>query len=105
MRALTPVFRSPMPRSGAERLAGVLKALAEPNRLQLLALLAEGEQTGTELTARLGRLSQPTVSHHLAILAAAGLIQRRRDGVYVWHSLAPAGIAAVVDALRPGGTS
>lgn len=103
MRALAPVFRSPMSRRDAERLAVVLKALAEPARLQLLALLAEGDATGVELLAGLGRLTQPTISHHLQLLAAVGLIVSRRDGKSVRHSLSPAGVAAVHDALRPGG--
>jgi len=102
-RALAPVFRSPMSRRDATRLAGVLKALAEPTRLQLLALLADGEASGVQLLTRLDRVSQPTVSHHLTILNAAGLIESRRDGQSVRHSLSTTGMAAVADALRPAG--
>lgn len=89
-------------RADAERLAGVLKAIADPARLQLLGLLSEGEATCGELIAGIGRLSQATVSHHLRILAAAGLIERRKEGVYVRHTLVRAGIGAVAEALRPG---
>jgi ArsR family transcriptional regulator len=101
MRALTSPFAGPMRRRDAERLAGVLKALADPTRLQLLALLSECNSTTSELVGLLGRLKQPTVSHHLGVLERAGLVERSADGRYVWYSLTPAGLTAVADALRP----
>lgn len=103
MRALTFLSAGPMRHADAVQLASVLKALADPTRLQLLALLADGEQCCSDLNDRLGRLKQPTVSHHLGVLVAAGLVRRRPEGVFVWHTLTPVGLAAVVDALAPGG--
>ncbi|MDT5119285.1 MAG: ArsR family transcriptional regulator, arsenate/arsenite/antimonite-responsive transcriptional [Mycobacterium sp.] len=104
MRELTSPFgRGPMPIGEAQRLASVLKALADPSRLQLLALLSAGELTSADLLVRLDRLSQPTVSHHLGILRAAGLITSYRIGVFTWHALSPAGLTAVARALNPGG--
>jgi ArsR family transcriptional regulator len=100
----SPFAGKPMSRADANRLAYTVKALADPARLQLLSLLASGgERTNLELIQALARLSQPTVSHHLRVLADAGFIVRRAEGVFVYNRLAPAAVAAVADALRPGG--
>jgi DNA-binding transcriptional ArsR family regulator len=53
-------------------------ALADPTRRAILARLAEGEATVTELVAPF-RLSQPAISKHLKILERAGLVSRGRD--------------------------
>jgi ubiquinone/menaquinone biosynthesis C-methylase UbiE len=85
-----------------ELLAG-LRAAAEPTRLRLLALCAQGELTVSELTDILGQ-SQPRVSRHLKLLCEAGLLDRFREGNWVFHLLArgqPAGELArrLVEAL------
>lgn len=103
MRALKSPFGGRMRRADAHRLAGVLKALADPTRLQLLALLGECNSTAGELVDLVGRLKQPTISHHLGVLLAAGLVERRMADRHAWYSLSSAGLAAVADALRPGG--
>lgn len=80
---------APLDRDTAERLAKVLKAVADPARLQLLALLKsspEGSACVCDLTAPLG-LSQPTVSHHLRVLRDAGLVTREQRGTWAWFSL------------------
>ncbi len=64
-----------------------LKALSHHNRLLLLCLLSEGEQTVSELEAALG-LRQPAVSQQLARLRAEGLIAGRRDGKSIHYRLA-----------------
>ena len=53
-----------------------LRAAAEPTRLRLLALCAQGELTVTELTQILGQ-SQPRVSRHLKLMVEAGLLGRK----------------------------
>lgn len=82
---------TPIPRQHAERVAGVLKAVADPTRLQLLAMIQSspgGEACVNDLTGPLG-LTQPTVSHHLKILVDAGLITRDKRGVWAWYAIAP----------------
>jgi ubiquinone/menaquinone biosynthesis C-methylase UbiE/DNA-binding transcriptional ArsR family regulator len=69
-----------------ELLSG-LRAAAEPTRLRLLALCAEGEFTVSELTDILGQ-SQPRVSRHLKLLCDAGLLDRFREGNWVFYRLA-----------------
>ena len=66
-------------------LAG-LRAAAEPTRLRLLALCAEGELTVSELTEILGQ-SQPRVSRHLKLLVEAGLLERIREGTWAFYRL------------------
>jgi ArsR family transcriptional regulator len=61
-----------------------LKAFADPVRLRLLALCVRGECTVTELTQVLS-LSQPRVSQHLKQLCDAGLLERFRDGQFVYY--------------------
>ena len=87
----------PMDRATAENLARLLKAVADPARLQLLALLRSspaGEACACDLTEPLG-LSQPTVSHHLKILVGAGLLERTQRGKWAYYRV----VLATLDAL------
>lgn len=67
-----------------------LKAVAEPTRLRLLALLAHGELTVSELV-RILRQSQPRISRHLKLLAEAGLVERLQEGAWAFYRLADRG--------------
>ncbi|MEX0907607.1 MAG: metalloregulator ArsR/SmtB family transcription factor [Gemmatimonadota bacterium] len=73
------------------------RALGEPTRLRMLQLLADRALTVTDLAVAL-EVSLPTASRHLALLAAAHLVERRRRGVYVMCRLTSAGTAALDDA-------
>jgi ArsR family transcriptional regulator len=75
---------------GVHAAVGVLKAVAEPTRLRLLALLARGELNVKDLTRILNQ-SQPRISRHLRLLAEAGLIERAPEGSWVYFRLAEAG--------------
>ncbi len=82
-----------------------LRAVAEPSRLRILALCAQGELTVSELVDVLGQ-SQPRVSRHLKVLAEAGLLERLREGSWVFYRLARRGrdadVARGLLALAPG---
>jgi|UniRef100_A0A7C4QQP7 ArsR family transcriptional regulator len=68
-------------------LVQVFKLLSDETRLRILMyLLREGELHVTALCERLGQ-SQPAVSHHLALLRVAGLIEPRRDGKHNYYSI------------------
>jgi ubiquinone/menaquinone biosynthesis C-methylase UbiE/DNA-binding transcriptional ArsR family regulator len=83
-----------------ELLSG-LRAAAEPTRLRLLALCAQGELTVSELTDILGQ-SQPRVSRHLKLLCDAGLLDRFREGNWVFYRLAERGdLARLLVGLVP----
>ncbi|MGE5503412.1 MAG: ArsR/SmtB family transcription factor [Actinomycetota bacterium] len=88
-------------------LAG-LRAAAEPTRLRLLSLCAQGDLTVTELTHILGQ-SQPRVSRHLKLMCEAGLLDRFPEGAWVFYRLAARGVGAdlarALLALLPAGDS
>src|ERR1051325_10541016 len=67
-------------------LLAALRAVAEPTRLRLLVLCARGELTVSELAQILGQ-SQPRVSRHLKLLCEAGLLDRFREGSWVFYRL------------------
>ena len=67
-----------------------LRAVAESTRLRLLLLCDRGELTVSELTDILGQ-SQPRVSRHLKLLCDAGLLDRFREGTWVFYRLAERG--------------
>jgi ArsR family transcriptional regulator len=74
-------------------LLSMLQGAADPTRLRLLFLLSEAELTVTELTAIL-RQSQPRVSRHLKLLCEAGLLERFKEGSWVFHRLSDAPLSA-----------
>jgi|ERR1035438_4119217 DNA-binding transcriptional ArsR family regulator len=69
-------------------------ALADPTRRAILARLAQGEATVTQL-AQPFEMTQPAISQHLKVLEEAGLISRRVDGTRRPRRLAKAGIEAL----------
>ena len=71
-------------------LLDALRAAAEPTRLRLIALLRDGELTVGEIAEALNQ-SQPRVSRHLKLLADAGLIERLKEGTWVFYRLAHGG--------------
>ena len=80
---------SAIDRDQAEQLSVLLKAVADPTRLQLLSLINASDSAEAcvcDLTEPL-QLSQPTVSHHLKVLADAGLIAREKRGTWAWYSV------------------
>ncbi len=68
-------------------LSRTFRALADPNRLRILAMLSRGEACVCELQAVLD-CSQPFVSRHLAYLRGAELVEARREGARIYYSLA-----------------
>lgn len=97
----SPLARAPLAPEGAQRLAGVLKALADPARLRLVSLIAAhegGEACVCELTEPLG-LSQPTISHHLKVLLDKGLLERDKRGVWAYYRIVPGALDEVASLL------
>lgn len=83
-----------------DALTGVYAALADPTRLRILALLGDGEICVCHLHASLD-VPQPTASRHLAYLRKSGLVEARRDGIWMHYRMAAIEnpvIAAVVKA-------
>jgi ubiquinone/menaquinone biosynthesis C-methylase UbiE len=80
-----------------EQLLSMLRAAADPTRLRLLLLLREAELTVSELTQILGQ-SQPRVSRHLRLLCEAGLLQRFKEGSWVFYRASDKGLRAQLSA-------
>ena len=93
-----PVSADALDDDQAAVLASAFAALADPVRLKLLSHVASAngdEVCACDLVDVSGR-SQPTVSHHMKILHAAGLISRDKRGLWVWYRVVPERL----DALR-----
>ena len=86
MDCCEPLCCAPVAPPAADEMARRLKALSDPTRLRLFSLLAAGdERCACDLTDPLG-VSQPTVSHHLKVLLAAGLVTREQRGKWAYYA-------------------
>jgi ArsR family transcriptional regulator, arsenate/arsenite/antimonite-responsive transcriptional repressor len=97
----TPLLSQPLSADHAAGLAHILKALADPTRLQLVSMVAAhegGEACVCDLTGPLG-LTQPTISHHLKILVDAGILTRDKRGKWAFYALVPGALDAVSEVL------
>lgn len=84
----SPLTSTPLTEGQSERVAPLLKALADPVRLRLLSLVAahaDGEACVCDLNDAFD-LSQPTISHHLKVLHEAGLLDRSKRGTWVYYA-------------------
>ena len=73
-----------LPASALELVAARFRMLAEPMRLRLLNELRDGEKTVTALVEATGA-GQANVSKHLSLLADAGMVGRRKEGVNIYY--------------------
>jgi ArsR family transcriptional regulator len=97
------LYLDPLDETAANDLAAIFKALADPTRLRLISLIASapnGEACACDLADPVGR-SQPTVSHHLSQLVAAGLVEREQRGKWAWFKLDDDRVDAIAAALTP----
>ena len=86
----------PIPDDLAELVARRFRVLAEPMRIRLLDRLRDDEATVGELSTALGA-SQQNVSKHLAVLAEAGLLGRRKDGNRVYYRIIDESVFALCE--------
>ncbi len=77
----------------------LLKALANPQRLRVLCLLVEGEQSVGQINVRID-LSQSALSQHLAKLREEGLVATRREAQTIYYRLDSGPAAALIAALH-----
>ena len=90
-----PLTKEPLSGPQADRIAPLLKALADPVRLRLLSLVAshqDGEACVCDLNDAF-ELSQPTISHHLKVLHDVGLLDRSKRGVWVYYRVRPTALS------------
>jgi rhodanese-related sulfurtransferase len=82
-----------------EQFARIGKALANAARLELLDLLAQGERSVEDLAAA-ARMKVSNTSAQLRMLAGAGLVASRRDGVRIFYRLADSGVTALIGQVQ-----
>ena len=99
-----PLACEPLPEAGADELAALFKAVADPVRLRLLSLIAcheGGESCVCDLLDAFD-MTAPSVSYHLKILREAGLISSERRGTWVYYRVNPEVMARMSAVLAPG---
>jgi DNA-binding transcriptional ArsR family regulator len=85
-------------RAAAGTAVGMLKVLANEDRLLLLCELSSGEMCVGDLEAELG-IRQPTLSQQLAVLRTEGVVDTRREGKNVFYSIADKRLLEVISVL------
>jgi len=98
-----PLACEPLPQAGADELAPLFKALADPMRLRLLSLIAchdGGESCVCDLLEAFD-VTAPAISYHLKILREAGLISSERRGTWVYYRVNPDVMARMSAVLVP----
>ena len=85
--------------ASADRACGLLKVLANPDRLVLLCRLAGGECCVSDLEASLD-IRQPTLSQQLAVLREEGLVSTRREGKHIYYRVTSPESIAIIHALQ-----
>ena len=86
-----------------EKNSSLFRALGEPVRLRILERLTGGELCACDLLENLD-ISQPTLSHHMKVLLETGLVEGRRQGIWVHYSIrreAVEDLKSVVSELVP----
>ena len=79
----------PLGESTAQHLVQLFKLLSDETRLQILNYLMQKDELNVRTLCKLLKQSQPAVSHHLALLKDAGVIECRRDGKHNYYHLVP----------------
>ena len=99
----TSLASAPLTTAQADELASRLKAIADPTRLRLLSIVMASEDMQActcDLTEPLG-LSQPTVTHHLQKLVAAGLVTGERRGTWTYYRVVPEALSGLASLIAP----
>lgn len=85
---------TPLEKGEADSLSTFFKVFADPNRLNILFLLSQGELCAGDLAVRMG-MTPSAVSHQLKILKFSGLVHCRREGKLLYYCLADEHIEAI----------
>jgi ArsR family transcriptional regulator len=82
-----------------KNLVQLFKLLADETRLKILHYLMQKEELNVRTLCKMLRQSQPAVSHHLALLRVAGIIECRREGKHNFYRLVPKRCQAYLDTM------
>jgi ArsR family transcriptional regulator len=76
-----------------------MKALADETRLKIFAMLAEGELCACKILEEF-QITQPTLSYHMKILCDSGLVNSRREGVWMKYTISKASLNLLINWLK-----
>jgi ArsR family transcriptional regulator, arsenate/arsenite/antimonite-responsive transcriptional repressor len=101
MSCCPPPLQASLGEREVMEIAALLRALADPTRVQIVTLLAEhpGEVCVCDITSRF-HLDQSTISHHLRLLREAGIINAVKHGVWSYYFLQPGVLQPILQLLR-----
>lgn len=101
-----PIGTGPIGNREAEAAATALKAMADPNRVRIVNVLANspGDVRVSDITEAMG-ISQPTVSFHLKKLMTAGLLERRRRGTWAYYTIRRDALERLASIFEMGASS
>jgi len=91
-KAAKPTMANSIATKARKAIIDAFKLASDETRFRVLEVLSQGERNVTDLCEMMAT-SQPALSHHLALLRAAKLIEGRREGKFNFYALAPAGTA------------
>jgi len=94
---------APVETRAAEELAAMFRALADPARVKIMAILLNADGVSARDVALSIGKSAGTASHHLKLLRDAGLIAGDKRGTWIYYRAVPERIRAIRDALAPSG--
>ncbi len=92
-------FDLPAMQAATAQACGLMKVLANPDRMMLLCQLAQAERCVSELEGALG-IAQPTLSQQLAVLREEKLVSTRREGKQIFYRIASAEAMAILQLLH-----
>lgn len=81
-----------------KKIALMFKAFCDENRIQIIALLRDGERCACRLLEEM-KITQPTLSHHMKILCDSGVVVGRKEGKWMHYSISEDGLKNVMDYL------
>jgi len=93
-----PFMSKQLPPEILELIADRFRILAEPARLRILNTLMLGERTVSDLVQDTG-LNQANVSKHLGVLRASGFVDRRKEGLYAFYSIADPSVEVLCEIM------
>lgn len=82
-----------------KKAALIFKAFCDENRIRIIRLLRSGEKCACRLLEEIN-VTQPTLSHHMKILCASGVVTGRKEGKWMHYSISAEGAKAAAELLR-----
>lgn len=84
----------------AQKVADILKVIANKNRLMILCILEDGMHTVSEIHEQITDISLPAISQHLSSLKLAGIVASEKKGMHVYYQIRDQRMVKVMNALK-----